>query len=112
MNERTPDRKKNKKIEGKKKYRFPCALWFKREVMVVAVELLVDDQQEVLDHVDSPSIACSTTEDNGSCDKINQQPMNNVHIVHFHAKMDQCQAKLHSHYTNTHTQTFSLLTSL
>jgi hypothetical protein len=61
--------------------------------MVVVVELLVDDQQVVLVHVYSPSIVYNTSEDNENFDKINQQLMDKMHMVHFHVEMDQYQAK-------------------
>ncbi len=61
--------------------------------MIVVVELLVDDQQVVSVHVDSPNIVYNTIEDNENFDKINQQLMNKMHMVHFHVEMDQYQAK-------------------
>jgi len=61
--------------------------------MIVVVELRVDDQQVVSVHVDSPNIVYNTIEDNENFDKINQQLMDKMHMVHFHVKMDQYQAK-------------------
>jgi hypothetical protein len=61
--------------------------------MIVVVELPVDDQQVVSVHVDSPNIVYNTIEDNENFDKINQQLMDKMHMVHFHVKMDQYQAK-------------------
>ncbi len=67
--------------------------------MVVVVGLLVDGQQVVLFHVDSPNIVYNMIEDNENFDKINQQLMDKMHMVHFLVKMDQYQAKLHSKIT-------------
>jgi hypothetical protein len=61
--------------------------------MVVVVGLLVDDQQVVLVHVDSPNIVYNMIEDNENFDKINQQPTDKMHMVHFLEEMDQYQAK-------------------
>jgi TATA-box binding protein (TBP) (component of TFIID and TFIIIB) len=61
--------------------------------MVVVVELLVDDRQVVLVHVDSPNIVYNMSEDNENFDKTNQQLMNKMHMVHSLAKMDQYQAE-------------------
>ena len=61
--------------------------------MVVAAELLVDDQLVVLDHVCLPNIVYNKSEDNENFDKINQQLMDKMHKVHFHEEMDQYQAK-------------------
>jgi hypothetical protein len=70
--------------------------------MVVVVGLLVDDQQVVLIHVDSPNIVYNMIEDNENFDKINQRLMDKMHMVHFLVKTDQYQAKHHSNtiYTN------------
>jgi hypothetical protein len=61
--------------------------------MFVVFVLLVDDQQVVLVHVDSPNIVYNMIEDNENFDKINQQPTNKMHMVHFLGEMDQYQAK-------------------
>ena len=70
--------------------------------MVVVVGWQVDDRQVVLVHVDSPNIVYNMIEDNENFDKINQQLMNKMHMVHFLEEMDQYQAKQFSktNYTN------------
>ena len=67
--------------------------------MVVVVGWQVDDLQAVLVHVDSPNIVYNMIEDNENFDKINQQLMNKMHMVHSLVKMDQYQAK-HFYKTN------------
>ncbi len=61
--------------------------------MVVVVGLLVDDQQVVLVHVYSPNIVYNMIEDNENFDKINQQLMDKMNMIHSLVKMDQYQAK-------------------
>lgn len=75
----------------------------------VVAELLVDGQQVALLHVDSPSIACNTIEDNGNFDKINHPSVHNEHTFHFHAKMDQYQSTTQLHYTHRSIQALTSL---
>lgn len=75
----------------------------------VVVELLVDDQPVVSLHGDSPSIVCNTIEDNENFDKINHPPVHNLHISHFHAKMDRYRSKRQSHYTHRSLQPLTSL---
>jgi hypothetical protein len=62
-------------------------------MVVVVVLLLVDDQQVVLIHVYLPNIVYNMILNNENFDKINPQVQDKMHMVHFHVKMDQYQAK-------------------
>ncbi len=61
--------------------------------MVVVVLLLVDDQQVVLNHVYLSNIVYNTIVNNENFDKTNPQVQDKMHMVHFHVKTDQYQAR-------------------